>query len=487
MDIRSRIGNVLEVESGLAILGVFENDSLPPEVAQLLDPADFTGKAEKTALLYPRGAVAPARLILLGLGDRAKFGATAMRRAMAVAIKRARDLKVTEVTVGVLGEMPLDSALAAKSVIEGLEFGSYRYAHFQTELSDDQKFVVESAVMLVEESNAPHVAAGLALGLATARGTQLARDLVNSPSYVTTPATLADEALKVADRFGLATTVLAMDELVAQGFGGIVAVGKGSANEPRFISMEYGTAADDRPTICLVGKGLTFDSGGLNIKPGDSMETMKHDMSGAAAVIGTMQAVAELGLPIHLVGLIGAAENMPSGSAYRPGDIVKALSGKTVEVLNTDAEGRIVLADVLFYAQRYEPDAIIDIATLTGAVIVALGPHAIGLVGTDQALVDSLREAGEATGERAWQLPLWDEYREMVQSDIADIKNIASGGAGTVTAAAFLANFVGEYPWAHLDIAGTAWVAKPEKPYQSKGGTGVGVRLLVEYLRGIVA
>ena len=247
--------------------------------------------------------------------------------------------------------------------------------------------------------------------------------------------------------------------------------------------MEYGEASEGRPTICLVGKGITFDSGGLSLKPPDAMETMKSDMGGAAAVFGAMQVVAELKLPLHVVGLVCAAENMPSATSYRPGDIVTTLSGKTVEVLNTDAEGRIVLADGLFYAQRYKPNAIVDLATLTGAIIIALGSHASGMMGTSQAIMDRLSRAGEATAERVWELPLWDEYREMIKSQVADIKNIGGRPAGSITAAAFLAEFVGDYPWAHLDIAGTAWVDRPAKPYESHGGTGVGVRLITEFLR----
>jgi leucyl aminopeptidase len=248
--------------------------------------------------------------------------------------------------------------------------------------------------------------------------------------------------------------------------------------------MEHGTAGEGKPTICLVGKGLTFDSGGLSLKPPDAMETMKSDMGGAAAVYGAMQTVAELKLPFHVVGIVSSAENMPSATAYRPGDVVTTLSGKTVEVLNTDAEGRIILSDGLFYAQRYKPAAIVELSTLTGAVIIALGSQVTGMMATNQELADKVSRAGETSGERVWQLPLWDEYHEMIKSQIADIKNIGGRPAGSITAGAFLAAFVGDYPFVHLDIAGTAWVDRPAKPYESQGGTGVGVRLLIEYLRG---
>jgi leucyl aminopeptidase len=316
-----------------------------------------------------------------------------------------------------------------------------------------------------------------------ARGVAFARDLVNSPGYAMTPARMGEEAVEMGQREGLKVTVLDKAQLTEQGFGGILAVGQGSANDPRFIVMEHGTADAGKPTICLVGKGLTFDSGGLSLKPAEAMDTMKSDMGGGAAVFGAMQVIAEMKLPLHVVGLVSSAENMPSSTAYRPGDIVRTLSGKTIEVLNTDAEGRIILADALFYAQRYNPAAIVELSTLTGAIIIALGPHATGLFATDQALADRLSRAGDASSERVWQFPMWDEYHEMVKSDIADLKNLGGRPAGSITAGTFLAAFVGDYPFAHLDIAGTAFSATAAKPYDSPGGTGVGVRLLIEFLR----
>jgi leucyl aminopeptidase len=299
-----------------------------------------------------------------------------------------------------------------------------------------------------------------------------------------TPPMLADRAVELGERHpSVVVTVLDEVELAAQGFGGVLAVGQGSDSPPRFIIMEYGAELVDVPTICLVGKGLTFDSGGLNIKPYEGMLNMKNDMGGSAAVFGTMQAVAELELPVHLVGLVPSAENMPSGRSYRPGDIVTTLSGKTIEVLNTDAEGRVILSDGLFYAQRYEPDAIVELSTLTGAIIVALASIASGLMATDQDLADRLLAAGERSGDRGWQLPLWEEYHDMIKGDVGDLKNLGGPAGGSITAGAFLAAFVGDFPFAHLDIAGTAWLDKPITPYQYRGGTGSGVRMVVEYLR----
>ena len=324
--------------------------------------------------------------------------------------------------------------------------------------------------------------AGTSRGQTIATGVTFARDLVNSPGVTMTPAELGNEPEKLGQRLGLKVTVFDKARLTNEGFGGILAVGKGSNNDPRFIIIEYGEAGAGKPTICLVGKGLTFDSGGLSLKPADAMETMKSDMGGAAAVMGAMQVVGELKSPAHVVGLISSAENMPSGTAYRPGDIVTTLSGKMIEVLNTDAEGRIILSDGLFYAQRYNPAAIVEASTLTGAIITALGSHAIGMMGTDQQLADQIIRAGEDSGERVWQLPLWDEYREMIKSEVADYKNMAGRAAGSITAGAFLAAFVGDCPFVHLDIAGTTWVDKPNKTYETHGGTGVGVRLLTEFI-----
>jgi leucyl aminopeptidase len=466
-------------------VAVLEDAALPAEIAGLLEPADFRGRSGQTLLLYPRGAVAPKRLLLVGLGKPEKLNAEALRRAAATAAQRARDLQVADFTVGAAVGMPGDDTAMAQAIAEGLVLGSYRFWRYRTGLSAEQTFTVQSATF-VARANEEQVRRGAAVGQAIANGVAYARDLVNSPGGALTPPVMAEQALDLGSRVGLNVKVWEKPQLVEEGFGGILAVGGGSANDPRFIVIEYGAAAEGKPTICLVGKGLTFDSGGLSLKPADAMEAMKSDMGGAAAVFGAMQAIADLKLPLHVVGLVSSAENMPSATAYRPGDVIKTLSGKTIEVLNTDAEGRIILADALFYAQRYHPRAIVELSTLTGAVIIALGAHATGMMGTDQALQDKLTQAGMASGERVWPLPLWDEYHEMIKSEIADIKNIGGRPAGSITAGAFLAAFVGDYPFAHLDIAGTAWVDRPAKSYESPGGTGVGVRLLVEYLRQYV-
>lgn len=485
MEIRVETGDLLQRPSEMAALVVLEDSALPTAVADLLEPGDFRGRSGQVLLLYPRGAVAPRRLLLVGLGKADKLSLETVRRAAATAVQRARELQVADITIGAAGSMPEDDTQVAQVLSEGLVLGAYRYWHYRTGLSDEQTFAVKSATIVARE-NEDQMRSGVVTGQIIANGVAYARDLVNSPGGALTPAEMAQHAVNLGQRHDIRVKVWDKAQLEREGFGGILAVGSGSANEPRFIAMQYGappqTEAEGTPTICLVGKGLTFDSGGLSLKPADAMETMKSDMGGAAAVFGVMQVVAELKLPLHVVGLVSSAENMPSATAYRPGDVIQTLSGKTIEVLNTDAEGRIILSDALFYAQRYNPAAIIELSTLTGAVIIALGAHATGMMGTDQVLMDKLTKAGEASGERVWPLPLWDEYHEMIKSEIADIKNIGGRSAGSITAGAFLAAFVGDYPFVHFDIAGTAWVDKPSKAYESHGGTGVGVRLLAEYL-----
>ncbi|ABY36525.1 MAG TPA: leucyl aminopeptidase [Chloroflexus aurantiacus] len=481
MQCEVQTGDLLGVTADLAVLLYAEDETLPSAVAALCEPEDTTGRWQSQTLIYPRGALPARRLLLIGMGKRSAITADTVRQAAALAVRYAQDAKVATFHIGYNGNLPLTPAVFGQAFAEGSVLGAYRYTRYKSDAKEQptQKAVLQAA------TDADAAAAGVRRGQIIAQATAFARDLANGPGNDVTPAFLGQTALALGERYGLKTMVLDKAQLIEQGFGGILAVGQGSANEPRFIVMEYGSP-DQGPPICLVGKGITFDTGGISIKPAEKMDDMKMDMSGAAAVFGAMQAVAELQLPLYVVGIVCAAENMPSATAYRPGDIIRTLSGKTVEVLNTDAEGRIVLADGLFYAQRYQPAAIVDLATLTGAIMIALGPHAIGMMGNNQELANRLIAAGEATAERVWQLPLWDEYRDAMKSEIADLKNTGGRYGGAITAAGFLAAFVGDYPWAHLDIAGTAWVEKPNRTYQSRGATGVGVRLLVELLQGYV-
>jgi leucyl aminopeptidase len=322
---------------------------------------------------------------------------------------------------------------------------------------------------------------GVRLGEIVSESVYLARDLVNGPSNVVTPTALAEKARQVASDHGMDIQVLETDKVEAMGMGAFTAVAKGSQEPAKFITLEYnkGKGLD---TIALVGKGITFDSGGISIKPSEGMERMKDDMSGAAAVLATMQAASKLQIPLHLVGVLPATENLPSGRAYKPGDILKTLSGQTVEVISTDAEGRLILSDALTYSLRYQPKTIIDLATLTGACVIALGNYVTGLFGNDESLLKRIEEASVKTGEKVWRLPLWDEYFEHLKSEVADFRNVGARAAGAIIGGIFLSKFVGKVPWVHLDIAGPASIDK-DRPYIPKGGTGAGVRLLIQFLQ----
>ena len=482
MRITVTYGDAIRWDTPLLALGAWEAEALPRPIAQLLENGDWTGKFKRTQVLYPRGALPARRILLIGLGKRDAITVERLREAAAIASRRARELKVDHYAIELPTVEGITLAAGAQALAEGSQLGLYQFEQYKTGRDpDDQHDIAE--VTLISSVQDEAIKRGAAMGEAVARGVALARDVANGPSNDITPTRLGEVAQSIGASSGMQVTVLGPEELKQQGFGGLLSVAQGSGQPPRFIIMEHGARLTNVPTICLAGKGITFDTGGISIKPAENMDLMKMDMGGAAAVLGAMQTIAELKLPLHVLGLISAAENMPSGTAYKPGDIVKTLSGKTIEVLNTDAEGRIVLADALFYAQRYDPDGIIDLATLTGAITVALGPHAIGVMSNDDSLVERIVRAGEESGERAWRMPLWEPYKEMVKSDIADVKNSAGRLGGAITAAAFLSNFVGDYPWVHMDIAGTAWIDKPSKEYTIKGATGVGVRLLAEMLR----
>lgn len=459
-----------------------------------LDSGDFRGNAGQTLLLYPAAdsgsKPSPVkRILLVGVGKEGRVTTEALRRAAGTSVRRAGSGKDKRISFWLPKLRGVDRNAAIQAIAEGACLGSYRFDHYR-ELGEGDPGSVRSLTLFLDDARSPAGARRAAeAGRIIAESQNVARDLSNQPGNELPPAKLASEARKVAAEVGLRCQVMDVAELKRRKMGGILAVGGGSSRPPRLIVLEHrprkkpSSKKARAATICLVGKGVTFDSGGISIKPSAGMDEMKHDMGGAAAVVGAMRAVALLELPLHVVGVIGAAENLPSGTAYRPGDVVRTASGKTIEVLNTDAEGRVVLADALHYARtKFEPVAMIDLATLTGACMVALGPWASGLFGNDKKLIDKLRAAGEACDERAWPMPLFDEHRRAVKSPIADVKNTAGRDAGASTAAAFLGNFVGDTPWCHLDIAGTGWTSTAH-PYQVRGGTGVGVRLLLELLR----
>jgi leucyl aminopeptidase len=372
----------------------------------------------------------------------------------------------------------LGAAELAQVAIEGVAQGSWLFLELKKQ-PEDPKPELESVQLVVESSDKDEAESGRRVGDAIAAGYVYTRNLQMQPGNIATPAYLGDLARQLGQTHGFAVTVLDKAQIKKEGMGALLAVAQGSAEEPRFIALEYagGTGAP----VVLIGKGVTFDSGGISIKPAQNMEDMKFDKSGATAVLGTFEVLGRLKPKINVVGLIPATENLPSGTAVKPGDVVRSHLGKTIEIINTDAEGRLILCDALSYARRYKPVAAVDAATLTGAVVIALGHHAIGMLGNDEALLAEVRDAGERAGERCWPLPLWDDYRDLLKSDVADVKNSGGRAAGTIAGAWFLREFVDGFPWVHLDIAGTAYL-EGEGVGHAKGPTAIGVRLFTEFL-----
>jgi leucyl aminopeptidase len=446
-------------------------------IGRLLGSGDFSGKKDETAILYP-GGPAP-RLLLVGLGRGDELDRGNLRRAAAVAAKRARSLGVSRAAFYLPPESraSVSSEDAAQMVAEGLAQGVWQYNEMKKP-GDDRKPPLERVVILAPDA-VSEIEAGHWRGAAIGAGQTLARSIQVLPSNICTPTYLANTARELAARHHFELTILDKAAIENEKMGALLAVAQGSAEEPRFIALEYRGA--ESPPIVLVGKGVTFDTGGISIKPAQNMEDMKYDMSGAAAVLGTFEALGRLAPKAHVVGLIPSTENMPSGTAVKPGDVITSHLGKTIEVINTDAEGRLILCDALSYARRYQPAAVIDIATLTGAIVIALGHTAAGVMGSDEQLVEEVRAAGERAGERVWPLPLWEDYRELMKSDIADVKNTGGRPAGSISAGWFLREFVDGFPWAHLDIAGTAYTDR-EEPTRVKGPTGIGVRLFTEFV-----
>jgi leucyl aminopeptidase len=450
-----------------------------PLTAGLFDSKDFSGAKDSTVVTYTGNTKAP-RLILVGLGSTATIDAERLRRASATGAQRAVGLKCSSITVVLPSLASIAPADVAQAVVEGVTLGTYSFDKWFTTNQDRTK--LKKVTLQVEnDEDVKEAKRGAAVGEAIASGVILARDLANAPSNEVDPAELVERA-KDLQKYKVKVEALEKKQLQKLGMGGLLGVNQGSERPPFLIIMEWnGGKKGDKPVV-LVGKGITFDSGGISIKPAAGMGEMKMDMGGAAAVIGTMRAVAELNLPVNVVALVPTTENMPSGSAYKPGDVLRFINGKTAEIDNTDAEGRLVLADALGYATRYNPAAVIDCATLTGAVLIALGNVGSAVMGNNAELIQKIRDAGNRTYERVVELPLWEEYEELIKSDVADVKNSGGRSAGTITAALFLQHFIGDYPWAHIDIAGTAMVSKGSG-YINKGGTGVPVRLLVDLLR----
>jgi leucyl aminopeptidase len=496
VDIRAAKEMIQDVKADAVIVNLFESKepsgatgaidkALSGMISVLISAGDVKGKLNEIAVLYPCGAVLGGRVIVVGLGKAEEFTLDKARQAAGSAAKKARELgckSIATIAFGA-GGGGLSPQAAAQATVEGMLLGLYEFRVHKS--TPAERGMVESLTLVeADAAKAAAVEAGMHVGRILAEATNLTRDLVNQPSNHMTPHILADAARVVASQNGLQCQVLGLEQMAELGMGAFMGVTQGSDEPAQFIILEH--KPDAGQPVVLIGKGITFDSGGISIKPGEHMEEMKGDMAGAAAVIGAMQAVAQLGLPLHVVGLAPACENLPSGHAYKPGDVLKAMNGKTIEIISTDAEGRLILADALCYAARYNPTAVIDLATLTGACTIALGDMvAAGIFGSDDDLAAKLREASAKAGEKLWPLPLYEEYKDKIKSEVADMKNSGGRNSGVGASAIFLKEFT-SYPWAHLDIAPMA-LTDSAGPYTAKGATGFGVRTLVEFLRARVS
>ena len=499
MDLALETRKPAEVRADVLVLGRHADDRRPPAEITAVDRAldglltralaseKFEGKPGQISYVHTGGKLPAERVLVVGLGPhrrdrRSRGDAEPVRRAAAAAVRRARDLGAASIAVF----MPPDGLSPrerAQAVVEGAWLGTYRFEKY---LKEKNNKAVRSLTVLEDRRSAASAREGLRLGRIWAEATCLTRDLVNEPANVVTPTFLAGRAGEIAKEGGLTLKVLERDDCATMGMGAYVGVAQGSQEPPKFIHLTYKPKGRAGRRVVIIGKGITFDSGGLDLKTADGMLRMKDDMAGAAAVLGLFQALPRLKPRVEVHGLIAATENMPSGTAQRPGDIVRAMNGLTVEIGNTDAEGRLTLADALSYAVKHiEPDEMIDMATLTGAVVIALGQGVSGLMASSDDLAARVLGAADVAGERTWRLPLHDEYKDGLKSDVADLNNISSQrGAGAIVAALFMREFTGGVPWAHLDIAGTAFTER-ELPLGPKGGTGVTVRTLLAYVAAL--
>lgn len=493
----------LSVKSGIAeneptdvfIIKIFENAKKTPSelnsfnkasgytISNLLENGDFTGKLNETMMIPTNKKIMPKRILLVGLGKEAELTSDKIRQATGTAVRLIQGKKFNNPSILLhkTDYKGISMEEVTRAVVEGILLSLYNFTRYKTLKKEEKAAIKNFSLFFLKKDVVTGVKSVVNRTQIVADSVCFTRDIVNMPGSDATPNFLANKAKEIAKKSGVKCKILSSLEMKKLGMGGILGVSRGSAQPPKFIILEYNTKKKTNDTIVLIGKGVTFDSGGISLKPGANMDLMKADMSGAAAVLGTFKAISDLKPSSHIVGLVPCTENMPGSKALKPGDIIKCLSGKTVEILNTDAEGRLILADAISYAKRYKPDAVIDIATLTGACVAALGTFASGMLGNNDKLKDLVRQAGNKCHERVWELPLWDEYYELIKSNIADIKNTGGQYAGTITAACFLGKFIENLPWVHLDIAGTFMVEK-DTPYIRKGASGVGVRLLTQLI-----
>ena len=490
MEFSIKSGSPEKQRSACVVVGVFDHRKLSfagevidhaaeGYLADILRRGDMDGKLGTTLLLHNVPGLLCDRVLLVGLGKEREFRDKNYRDGVRAAVKALSETGISEAAL-YLSEIPVrkrDLGWNVEQAVLVAEETLYRFDQMKSKPEESKRALRKLTLAVSRRGELPTGEAAARRGQAIAAGMKLAKDLGNLPGNVCTPSHLAMQAEELAKAQGFAIEVLDRDAIEQLGMGSFLSVAKGSDEPPRFIVLRHqGGAANQKP-IVLVGKGITFDSGGISIKPAAEMDEMKYDMCGAASVLGTFRALADLKLPLNVIGLVPTCENMPNGRANKPGDVVTSMSGQTIEVLNTDAEGRLILCDALTYAERFEPACVVDIATLTGACVIALGHLTSGLLANDDALARELLHAGEVAHDRCWQLPLFDEYEEQLKSNFADMANIGGRPAGTITAAAFLGKFTKKYDWAHLDIAGTAW-----KSGKEKGATGRPVPLLVHFL-----
>jgi leucyl aminopeptidase len=498
IDVKVKQGRVEKEPAEVLALSHYEGDTAFRDEASVVDKAlggslrellksgEFQGKSGQTVLLHTHGKIAAKRVLLVGLGRKKDARLDTVRQAMGLVAKRVRQAGARSFLTPVHGRTLAGSSTheLVQAMMEGAILGGYQFTAYLSGNHDESRNLTRITFVESGAAQLPEIKEGVRRGLASAEATVFVRDLCNHPSNVMTPSRIAAEARKIGKERGVTVKILEQRQVEKLGMGAFLGVARGSHEPPKFIILEYRggsrTRGNGKP-IVLVGKTITFDTGGISLKPAENMEQMKADMTGGAEVLATVRAAARLRLPLHLIGILPATENMPGGRAIKPGDILRTLAGKTVEVQNTDAEGRLILADGLAYATRYKPAAIIDVATLTGACMVALGQFAVGMFGNNDVQKNRVRQAGLKAGERVWEMPLWEEYFEQLKSDVADMRNIGGRGGGMITAALFLSKFVGDYPWIHLDIASTDW-SERERAYIAKGPTGIGTRLLIQYL-----
>jgi leucyl aminopeptidase len=493
MEIRAEKAELTEAKVPLVLVGVSKEANEDSQIEDIQDPlgkkikdvialGDFTGKKGETTLIYTGGVVPAERVLLVGLGESGKLTVEGIRGTLGGVSRKARDLGVGKVGVSLphISRGDLDEYETAEAVAEAFVMGSYQNVHYQTKDLDKFKHL-EGLVVFSPEADLGRLEASLSSGAIIGEAVNLCRALAWRPGNYITPTRLAEEAERL-EELGVKTTVFNREEAEKIGLGSFLAVAQGTEEPPKFIIMEYG-AEKKGDTVALIGKGITFDSGGISLKPGSGMEAMKGDMTGGAVVIAAMEAIARLGVDLHVVGIVPATDNMPSGKAIHPGDVITTYSGQTFEVISTDAEGRMILNDALTYAAKnYEPEAMFDFATLTGSISVALGEHAIGYFANDDSVAEKLEEASRTSGEKVWRMPLWEVYDQQLKSTVADFKNTGGRPGGAITAARFLSKFVMDVPWIHMDIAGVD-EQKSDKGYNPKGSRGPAVRLILDVIR----